>query len=100
MRAPAADEERRREGRLRVREGKVVEVEKEKERVLGVVRRGLVEESEDLGWNAIEVLWRAAIGVKSGTFWLSLCLSICFFLVENGSFLILVIDGERRNRLG
>lgn len=73
MRAPPADEEERRsrEGRVRVRDGKVVEVEKEKERVLGAVRRVVVvEESEDFGWNAIGVCCRAAIGVE--LLWVSL----------------------------
>ena len=38
----------------------MVEVEKEKERVLGVVRKE-VEANEDLGWTAIGFCWRDAI---------------------------------------
>lgn len=40
----------------------MVEVEKEKERVLGVVRREVEGESRDLGWIAIGFCWRDAIG--------------------------------------
>ena len=62
IRAPAAEfpEDRREAGIRREREGKVVEVEKEKERVLGVVRKE-VEDNEDLGWSAIGFCWRDAI---------------------------------------